>query len=116
MRSRRVRPKERQRVVDENQCKGKHTTLSQILLYESGFRIAYFTSIFCTFGIMLSQFAAVECNVLIQAGRGSLSRLCFLQHKGKFEEILIPPLKIRGMGTSFQRNNFWDHLGGQASL
>ena len=71
---------------------------------------------FCTFGIMLSQFAAVECNVLIQAGRGSLSRLCFLQHKGKFEEILIPPLKIRGMGTSFQRNNFWDHLGGQASL
>ena len=78
MRSRGVRPKERQRVVDENQSKGRHTTLSQILLYESGFRIAYFTSIFCTFGIMLSQFAAVECNVLIQAGRGSLSRLCFL--------------------------------------
>ena len=34
---------------------------------------------------MLSQFAAVECNVLIQAGLGSLSRLCFLQHKGKLE-------------------------------
>ena len=98
MRSRRVRPKERQRVVDENQCKGKHTTLSQILLYESGFRIAYFTSIFCTFGIMLSQFAAVVCNVLIQAGRGSLSRLCFLQHKGQLEQMLIPHLRNKGKG------------------
>ena len=98
MRSRRVRPKERQCVVDENQCKGKHTTLSQILLYESGFRIAYFTSIFCTFGIMLSQFAAVECNVLIQAGRGSLSRLCFLQHKGQLEQMLIPHLRNKGKG------------------
>ena len=45
---------------------------------------------FCTFGIMLSQFAAVECKVLIQAGRGSLSRLCFLQHKGELEQMLIP--------------------------
>ena len=98
MRSRGVRPKERQRVVDENQCKGTHTTLSQILLYESGFRIAYFTSIFCTFGIMLSQFAAVECNVLIQAGRGSLSRLCFLQHKGQLEQMLIPHLRNKGKG------------------
>ena len=98
MRSRGVGPKERQRVVDENQCKGRHTTLSQILLYESGFRIAYFTSIFCTFGIMLSQFAAVECNVLIQAGRGSLSRLCFLQHKGQLEQMLIPHLRNKGKG------------------
>ena len=98
MRSRGVRPKERQRVVDENQSKGRHTTLSQILLYESGFRIAYFTSIFCTFGIMLSQFAAVECNVLIQAGRGSLSRLCFLQHKGQLEQMLIPHLRNKGKG------------------
>ena len=98
MRSRGVGPKERQRVVDENQCKGRHTTLSQILLYESGFRIAYFTSIFCTFGIMLSQFAAVECNVLIQAGRGSLSRLCFLQHKGQLEQMLIPHLRNKWKG------------------
>ena len=98
MRSRGVRQKERQRVVDENQSKGRHTTLSQILLYESGFRIAYFTSIFCTFGIMLSQFAAVECNVLIQAGRGSLSRLCFLQHKGQLEQMLIPHLRNKGKG------------------
>ena len=98
MRSRGVRPKERKRVVDENQSKGRHTTLSQILLYESGFRIAYFTSIFCTFGIMLSQFAAVECNVLIQAGRGSLSRLCFLQHKGQLEQMLIPHLRNKGKG------------------
>lgn len=105
-------------MVDENQCKGRHTTLSQILLYESGFRIAYFTSIFFyTFGIMLSQFAAVECKVLIQAGRGSLSRLCFLQHKGKLEQMLIPHLRNRGMDASFQRNDFWDaDLAGRALL
>ena len=53
---------------------------------------------FCTFGIMLSQFAAVECKVLIQAGRGSLSRLCFLQHKGKLEQTLIPHLRNKGNG------------------
>ena len=53
---------------------------------------------FYTFGIMLSQFAAVECKVLIQAGRGSLSRLCFLQHKGKLEQMLIPHLRNKGNG------------------
>ena len=47
---------------------------------------------------MLSQFAAVECNVLIQAGLGSLSRLCFLQHKGKLEQMLIPHLRNKGKG------------------
>ena len=26
------------------------------------------------------------------------------------------PENIRGMGTSFRRNDFWDRLGGQASL
>ena len=25
-----------------------------------------------------------------------------------------PPETIRGMGTSFQHNDFWDHLSGQA--
>ena len=53
---------------------------------------------FCTFGIMLSQLAAVECKVLIQAGRGSLSRLCFLQHKGQLEQMLIPHLRNKGKG------------------
>ena len=53
---------------------------------------------FCTFGIILSQFAAVECKVLIHAGRGSLSRLCFLQHKGKLEQMLIPPFRNKGNG------------------
>lgn len=53
---------------------------------------------FYTFGIMLSQFAAVECKVLIQAGRGSLSRLCFLQHTGKLEQMLIPHLRNKGNG------------------
>lgn len=33
-----------------------------------------------TLGIMLSQLVAVVCKVLIQAGRGSLSRLlCLIQ-------------------------------------
>ena len=116
MRSRGVRSKERQRVVDKNQCKGTRPTLPKSYCMNQDSKSCTLRLSFCTFGIMLSQFAAVECNVLIQAGRGSLSRLCFLQHKGKFEEILIPPLKIRGMGTSFQRNNFWDHLGGKALL
>ena len=72
---------------------------------------------FYTFGIMLSQFAAVECKVLIQAGRGSLSRLCFLQHKGKLEQMLILHLRNRGMDASFQRNDFWDaDLAGRALL
>ena len=66
---------------------------------------------------MLSQFAAVECKVLIQAGRGSLSRLCFLQHKGKLEQMLILHLRNRGMDASFQRNDFWDaDLAGRALL
>ena len=61
---------------------------------------------FYTFGIMLSQFAAVECNVLIQAGLGSLSRLCFLQHKGKLEQMLIPHLRNKGNGYKLSAQRF----------
>ena len=46
MSSRGVRSKERQRVVGKNQCKGRQITLPKILLYESGFKIVYFTSTF----------------------------------------------------------------------
>ena len=111
MRSSGVRSKERQRVVGKNQCKGTQITLPKILQYDSGFKIVYFTSISCTFGIMLSQFAAVECNVLIQAGRGSLSRLCFLQHKGKLEQMLIPHLRNKGNGYKLSAQWFLGTFG-----
>lgn len=39
-----------------------------------------------TLGIILSQFVAVVCKVLIQAGRGSLSRLFCLIYKNVVEQ------------------------------
>ena len=60
---------------------------------------------------MLSQFAAVECKVLIQAGRGSLSRLCFLQHKGKLEQMLTPNLRNKGNGYKLSAQRFLGSFG-----
>ena len=44
------------------------------------------TKLGLTFGIILSQFVAVVCKVLIQAGRGSLSRLFCLIHENVEEQ------------------------------